>query len=272
MEGLGAFNFDLPIDNEAGVRSAVFIDLDRTLIGGSSLFHFGRAAYRAGLLSKRQLASDAYANIKFRLVGLKDSYTDELKERVSQTLAGVPVSAVDRLMPDVLAGILPRIYPEMLAIAYAHQDAGRSVYICTAAAQAIAELLGSILGFDGAIGTKAEVVNGQYTGGIEGPFVYREGKAEVVREVCTREGFSLTDSWAYSDSESDVPLLRTVGNAVAVNPDSELAKIARYEEWEILHFDRIRSRLYVTAAIATAAIGAGIGSFLFSRRLQGGRA
>jgi HAD superfamily hydrolase (TIGR01490 family) len=154
------------------------------------------------------------------------------------------------LTPDVLAGILPRVYPQMLDVAWRHQDAGRPVYIVTAASQEIAELLARVLVFDGGIGARSEIRDGVYTGRPEGPFTYREGKAEAIRQVAAGEGIDLAESYAYSDSESDLPMLRAVGHPVAVNPDAELARVAREEGWEIMRFDRLGRRLRLAAGAA----------------------
>ncbi|MEJ7894793.1 MAG: HAD family hydrolase, partial [Solirubrobacteraceae bacterium] len=105
--------------------AAVFFDLDRTLIAGSSAFEFGRAAYKAGMIDRSQLARDAWENVLFRLKGSTDSRTDKLKQRIGEALAGTRVRDLQRLAPAVLAGVLPRLYPQMLEIAYGHQDAGR---------------------------------------------------------------------------------------------------------------------------------------------------
>src|ERR1700704_654574 len=109
--------------------AAAFFDLDRTLMEGSSAFQFGRAAYRAGLLSRRRLAADAGANLRFRLRGATDADPAALRDRIAESLKGVRERALERLGADVLAGILPRVYPQMLAVAYEHQDAGRRTYI-----------------------------------------------------------------------------------------------------------------------------------------------
>jgi phosphoserine phosphatase len=114
-----------------------------------------------------------------------------------------------------------------------------------------------VLTFDGAVGSVAEVVDGYYTGRPGGPFTYREGKAQAIRELAGREGIDLAASWAYSDSESDLPMLRAVGHPVAVHPDKALARIAREEGWEILRFDRRRLR-FASAAVAAAAVGGGV--------------
>ena len=85
---------------------AAFFDLDRTLMEGSSAFQFGRAAYRAGLVNRRVLLRDAYENVLFRLRGSTDAGTDALRERIGELLRGVRVRDLQRLAPDVLAGVL----------------------------------------------------------------------------------------------------------------------------------------------------------------------
>ena len=229
-------------DEGAAFHQAAFFDLDRTLMAGSSGFHWARAARRAGLISRRRLAADAWVNLRFRLEGSTDAATDKVRERVGALIAGRRVRDLQRLAPRVLAGILPRLYPQMLALAYEHQDSGRRVYIVTAASQEMAALLTYVLGFDGAIGSRSEVVDGVYTGRPGGPFTYREGKAQAIRALAAEEGIDLEASWAYSDSESDLPMLRAVGHPVAVNPDAPLARIAREEGWEILRFERLHRR------------------------------
>jgi HAD superfamily hydrolase (TIGR01490 family) len=243
-------------------RGAAFFDLDRTLMAGSSAYQFGRAAFKAGLINRRRLAADTWENIRFRLRGSTDEGMDAIKDRIFGLLEGVRVRDMQRLAPDVLSGVLPRLYPKMLAIAYEHQDAGRPVFVCTAASQEMAELLATVLTLDGAVGTVFEARDGLYTGRGGGPFNYREGKAQAIRELAEREDIDLSASWAYSDSESDLPMLRAVGHPVAVNPDSELARIAREEGWEILRFERLGRRLRVVAA--AVAVG-GIGSVALQR-------
>ena len=91
----------------------------------------------------------------------------------------------------MLAGVLPRLYPQMLERAYAHQDAGMPVYILTAASQEMADLLAHVLAFDGGLGSRSEIVDGRYTGRPAGPFNYREGKVLSMRELAEREGIDL---------------------------------------------------------------------------------
>jgi HAD superfamily hydrolase (TIGR01490 family) len=256
----------------AAPPAAAFFDLDRTLMEGSSAFQFGRAAYRAGLMSRRQLLADAWANVMFRLRGASDDATHALRERISQSLAGTRVRDMERLGADVLAGVLPRIYPQMLALAHEHQDAGRRVFIVTAASQELAQILATVLALDGGIGSQfSEVVDGVYTGAATGLFIYGRDKATAIEQLAAREGIDLAASYAYSDSESDLPMLRAVGHPVAVNPDPELARIARGEGWEILRFDRLGRRLKAAVGLIGAAVAGGVGSAaLAARNRRGG--
>jgi HAD superfamily hydrolase (TIGR01490 family) len=255
-----------------GARSAAFFDLDKTLMQGSSAFQFGRAAYRAGLMSRRQLLADGIANVQFRLRGATDADSMALRERIAASLEGTRVVDLERLGADVLAGILPRIYPQMLALAHEHQDHGRPAYIVTAASQDLAEILATVMALDGAVGSAiSEVRDGVYTGRPTGAFVYRSGKATAIRELAEREVIDLAQSYAYSDSESDLPMLEAVGHPVAVNPDGALARAARERGWDVLRFDRLGRRLKTAAALGAAAGAGGIGSMVMARRLRSSR-
>jgi phosphoserine phosphatase len=156
----------------------------------------------------------------------------------------------------------------MLEVAYEHQDAGRPVYIVTAASQELAEMLAYVLHFDGGIGTRSEIRDGVYTGRPDGPFVYREGKPEAIRELAAERGIDLAASYAYSDSESDLPMMRAVGHPVAVNPDGPLEAVAREEGWQIMRFDKLGRRLRIAAAISTVAVLGGGGGYVAARARQ----
>jgi HAD superfamily hydrolase (TIGR01490 family) len=254
---------------EAPISAAAFFDLDRTLMEGSSAFQFGRAAYRAGLMSRRQLVADAMANIRFRLRGSTDEDTIALRNRISHSLAGTRVRDLERLGADVLAGILPRIYPKVLGIAHDHQDAGRRVYIVTAASSELAGILAQVLALDGGIGSQFSAVkDGVYTGEPTGLFIYRSGKARAIEDLAAREGIDLDASYAYSDSESDMPMLRAVGHPVAVNPDAELSRVARDEGWEIVRLDRLGRQIKALIGLGGAAAAGGIASAVIAARAR----
>jgi HAD superfamily hydrolase (TIGR01490 family) len=253
--------------------SAAFFDLDRTLMAGSSAYHFGRAMYKAGGISRRQIAHDAADQVRFRLRGSTDAGVNALLDRVMGGIKGSRVSDLARMTADTLAGILPRIYPQMMKVVREHQDAGRRAYIVTAASNEMAQMLARVLAMDGAIGTRSEIRDGVYTGELDGPFVYGEGKAKALREFAAAEGIELEASWAYSDSVSDLPMLEAVGNPVAVNPDAELLEVSRREGWEVLRFEKLGQRLRVAGAVLIAGAVGGSGSWLAVRRRSrpGGR-
>ena len=75
-----------------------------------------------------------------------------------------------------------------------------------------------------------------------------------------KEQIDLDDSYAYSDSVSDLPMLRVVGHPVAVNPDAALARLAREEGWEVLRFERLGRRLKAAVGLSAAALTGGVGS------------
>jgi len=235
-------------------NAAAFFDLDRTLVAGSSGIHFMRAARAAGLVSRRRFALDLLLNLRYRLRGASDAQADAVRERIAGMLEGQSVRALGRLSPRVLAGVLPRLCPTVLARAHEHQDDGLRVYICTAASQEMAELMAHILGFDGALGSRSEIEDGRYTGRPAGPFAYGAGKAELVAALAERERIVLGDSYAYSDSASDEPLLRIVGHPVAVNPDRALARVAASEGWPVMRADRLARRIRAGGALGAIAL------------------
>jgi HAD superfamily hydrolase (TIGR01490 family) len=250
-------------------RSAAFFDLDKTLMQGSSAFQFARAAYAEGLISRRQIVSDGWANLRFRLRGASDADSLALRDRIAAGLEGTRVVELERLGAGVLAGVLPRIYPRMLQIAHDHQDAGRRAYIVTAAAQDLADILARVLAFDGAIGSElSEVSGGVYTGRPTGLFMYGEGKARAIAELAAHEDLDLDGSYAYSDSESDLPMLGAVGHPVVVNPDGNLRRIARERGWEIVRLDALGRRLWWAGALGGAAAAGGAATVALSRRVR----
>ena len=185
---------------------------------------------------------------------------------VKALLTGVPERDLARMAPEVLAGVLPRIYPEMLAEIYAHQDAGRPAFIVSAAGNEIVKLIAHVLAMEGGIGTAYAVdAEGRFSGELRGTFMYGEGKLEGMRRFADEHDLDLGESWAYSDSASDLPMLRAVGNPVVVNPDAELTKLARAEGWRVMRFEKL-GRQIVAATVATTLMAAALLSRALTRR------
>jgi HAD superfamily hydrolase (TIGR01490 family) len=240
-------------------RAAAFFDLDKTLMAGSSGMQFARVAADQGIVSKRQLASWGFEHLRYRLRGTTDERTADVLEVARELIAGVPSKTIERMGPEVMAAILPRVYPQMLDEVHAHQDAGRPTFIVSAAGNDVVESLAAVLGMEGGIGTRYEVdAEGSFTGRLDGPFVYGPGKVEAMEAFATRHEIDLGQSYAYSDSLSDLPMLRAVGNPVAVNPDPPLAEIAKTEDWQVLRFERLGRRL-AALGFGVLATVAGIG-------------
>jgi HAD superfamily hydrolase (TIGR01490 family) len=241
-------------------RAAAFFDLDKTLMAGSSGMQFARVATRHGIVGRRQLASWGVEHVRYRLRGTTDERTAEVLRVARELIGGLPVRAVERMNPEVMAAILPRIYPQMLEEVYAHQDAGRATFIVSAAGNGVVEPLAGVLGMDGGIGTSYEVDDeGAFTGRFDGPFVYGKGKVEAMKAFAAEHEIDLDSSYAYSDSLSDLPMLRAVGHPVAVNPDPALAEIASEEGWATMRFERLGRRL-VALVITLLATVAGFGA------------
>ena len=213
-------------------------------MAGSSGIFFARAAYETGMISRGRLARDVYENLRFRLRGSTDDRADDVRKRVGEMIAGVRVRDLERLSPRVLSGVLPRLYPQMLERAYAHQDAGVPVYILTAASQEMADLLARVLAFDGGLGSRSEVVDGRYTGRPAGPFNYREGKvaldARGGRARGHRPGRPPTPTRTPSPTCRCCAPCATPSSST---PTPALRRIALEEGWEVIELDRLGRRL-----------------------------
>ena len=228
---------------------------------------FARVATRQGIVGRRQLASWAVEHLRYRLRGTTDERTAEVLRAARELISGVAEKKIDRMGPEVMAAILPRVYPQMLDEVHAHQDAGRATFIVSAAGNGVVASLAQVLGMEGGIGTRYEVDGeGNFTGRFDGPFVYGSGKVEAMQAFAAEHDVDLSASYAYSDSLSDLPMLRAVGHPVAVNPDPQLTEIARQEGWQTMRFERLGRRLLAVAITLLATIAGFGGSRLAARR------
>jgi len=240
--------------------SAAFFDLDRTLISGSSVFALAAAARTQKLLPTHELARDAVGAAAFKVFGAaKDGAAERARERILGFIRGVRQNDLVALNEQVLPNLLGKIRPEARRLVDLHRHAGRNTYIVSAAPQEIVAPLATALGMTGGIGTRGAVLDGVYTGELEGPFCYGPGKVEAIAEIARWDGLDLAQCYAYSDSHSDLPMLEAVGHPVAVNPDRELERHARVNAWPIVIFSR-RTKTVIrrtAAGIGSAAVAAG---------------
>jgi HAD superfamily hydrolase (TIGR01490 family) len=133
--------------------------------------------------------------------------------------------------------IFPAISSEARALVAKHRNAGHLVVLTTAASRFLTAPIAADLSIDNLIATEAEMKDGRYTGKVEGVPNMREGKIARLDAWLASRGTTLArfrESWFYSDSRNDVPLLSRVTNPVAVNPDPTLAALALAKGWPVL--------------------------------------
>ena len=218
------------------MSAAAFFDLDKTLLRRSSALALAGSFRARGMIGRRQLAKAALLQLLFVLRGADAEAVQRMAERGLLVLRGHTPEQIRALVADALEPVLkPLVYAEPLALLARHRDDGQRVYIVSAALQEIVEALAHDLGFDGALGTVAEIDDGVYTG-HSARALHGEAKADAVRELAGRERIDLGASFAYSDSHTDLPFLEVVGHPIAVNPDRELRRVARERGWPVLAF------------------------------------
>jgi HAD superfamily hydrolase (TIGR01490 family) len=215
---------------------AAFFDLDRTLIRRSSALALAGSFQERGLIGRKQLAKAAAWQVLFAARGAGAETVRKAAEDGLMLLKDLEVDELRALVSGAMEPALkPLVYREPLDLVARHRRRDERVFIVSAALQEIVDALAEELGFDGAVGSVCEVVDGRFTGrslrACHGP-----GKAEAVRELAAAEGIDLAHATAYSDSHTDLPFLDAVGNPVAVNPDRELRRVARERGWPMLTF------------------------------------
>lgn len=250
-----------PPPYSASTRSAAFFDLDRTLISGSSAFVLGIAAWRAGLVPSGQFVRDATDAVAFRLSGASDATSTGVKDRILGAVKGLNVEDVVALNADIVPKLIAKIRPEARRLLDHHRHAGRNTYIVSASPIELVEPLAKALGMTAGVGTRSHIVDGRYSGELDGPFCYAEGKVDAILELAKWESLDLAHCWAYSDSASDLPMLRAVGHPVAVNPDSRLERIAGEQGWPVVVFSRRTKAVVRRVGQVGAATGIGLGGF-----------
>jgi HAD superfamily hydrolase (TIGR01490 family) len=241
--------------------AAAFFDLDRTLISGSSTFAFGVAAWRASLLDGRQLTGDAARALSFRMFGASDERTRQTRDRLLEAIEGTDEVDLAHLSHDIVPRLVDQVRPESRELIEWHREAGRDQWIVSASAQGIVDPLAHAIGMTGGIGTRVQVRDGTFTGELDGPFVYGEGKVVAIRAIAREHGYDLSRCYAYSDSISDRPMLELVGHPVAVNPDRGLETLARARGWPIVIFARRAKRIATVSTLAGTMTGLALSAY-----------
>ena len=222
------------------MKTGAFFDLDHTLISRATPLALANSFRRRGLIRRRDLIRAAGWHVIFLLRGLGEAAVRKGACDGMILLKGIPVAEIDEMLVEAMENVLaPLVYAEPLALLEQHRRRGEPAYVLSASLHEVVLHIALDLGFDGAIGSTCEIIDGVYTGNALDP-CFGAHKANAMRKLAEREGIDLTGSTAYSDSHTDLAFLEAVGNPVAVNPDRKLRTIARKRDWPILHFNQHR--------------------------------
>ncbi len=260
-------------DEQSPRKGAAFFDLDKTILAKSSSFAFARPFYREGLIGRSDVVRSAYAQFVYLASGADHDQMETMREYMSKLVTGWDAEKVQAIVGETLDDIVdPMVYEEAVQLIEEHKAAGREVIIISSSGTDIVEPIGQRLGVDLAIGTQVAIEEGQYTGEILF-YAYGPNKAEAMKTLADERGYDLAESYAYSDSHTDLPMLEVVGHPVAVNPDAELRKVAGENEWPILDFakpvamrEQATKRQAVAAGSAVALGAVALGITWYARR------
>lgn len=226
-------------ETEDAPQAIAFFDVDNTLMRGASIYYVGRAAWRRGLVSLRDIAVFAWHQLRFLMVGENQQHLQHAKERGLGLVGGHSQEALVALAEEIYDDdFAPKLWPETVALAHEHLAQHREVWLVTATPQLVAEVIARRLGFTGALGTRVQALDGVFTGELDGHVLHGQEKADAARVLAEVRGVDLAECWAYSDSRNDIPLLESVGRPVVVNPDAALLRHARERGWEVLPLKR----------------------------------
>lgn len=215
---------------------AAIFDLDRTLLQGGTGPLLSRAMYDLGVVT-RKLPGERVLYSLFDTLG-ENLPSIVLARNATLVARGREGSTFDEAAINAAETIAGVIHPFALTLIEQHRKAGRPVVLATTTPFHLIKPLADRLGFDHVIATRYNLTeDGRFDGSLAGRFVWSRGKLAAVREWAAEHDVDLDDSFAYSDSIYDLPLLTAVGHPSAVNPDPRLAVYAVARGWPIVHFD-----------------------------------
>lgn len=214
------------------MKLAIF-DLDNTLIGGDSDVLWGEYLVKLGIYDAEDYGR---AHRKF--------YQDYLEGCLDiQAFLRFQMRVLGQYAPDTLHAwrdefVAEKIRPILLSraqeLVQSHRGQGHRLLIITATNRFITAPIARLFGIEELIATEPEMRDGRYTGLPTGVPSYAEGKVERFRAWLREQPQAPRESWFYSDSHNDIPLLRQVTHPVAVDPDPKLAAFAESQKWEAI--------------------------------------
>lgn len=256
-----------------GRRIGALFDLDRTLLHGFSATSFMRERLTSGSISAKEAMMTLVA-AKNYLKG--DKSFSKMVATTTKALKGVPEQTFIDLGQAIYEKHLSAlIYPEARALVKAHQAKGHTLAIISSATPYQIEPVARELGIEHVFCTRFEVVDGLFTGEVIRPTCWGEGKSLAAKILAEEHHLALDQSFFYSDSCEDLPLLDLVGKPRPLNPDEKLENIAAERNWPIQHFgppakvgvkQALRNGLVFAGLVPSAALGLSVGMLTGSTR------
>ena len=217
--------------------SAAIFDLDRTLIKGSSASIVTKHLADAGITTSHEIPfADTLAEIYERFG--ENWLMMQPAKFAGRSADGWSVEAVATACRKAAAEVAENLQPFAQSVIDEHRAAGRTLLLATTSPEPFVRPIMEAIGFDDVVCTKWKSHQGKFTGELDGEFLWARAKADGVIAWAAANKINLADSYAYSDSYFDTPLLDAVGNPVAVNPDLQLAATAVLKGWPIRHLDK----------------------------------
>ncbi|MGK2950629.1 MAG: HAD-IB family hydrolase [Acidimicrobiales bacterium] len=214
---------------------AAFFDLDRTLLRGASGPAIGEALKQAGV-TDRSLPGEQLVYRVYDLFG-ENRPSMEVTRRAVRFASGWVRSQVQEAGELAAEALAASLQPFARPIFEEHRSAGRPLVLATTTPYDLVKPLADALGFDDVVATRYGERDGVYDGTLDGEFVWGPGKLRAIQEWALERGVSLAESWAYSDSYYDVPMLAAVAHPVVVNPDPRMVVVALLRRWPVVHLD-----------------------------------
>ncbi len=210
--------------------SLAIFDLDNTLLGGDSDYLWGRFLCEQGIVD-----ADHYERENQRFYDEYKAGTLDIFEFLTFSLA--PLAEHDNGQLEawhqqfMREKITPIMLPKAVYLLQKHRNRGDYLLIITATNRFVTAPIAEALGVDELLATDPEMVDGRYTGRVAGTPCFQHGKVERLEAWLRGNGRNLADSWFYSDSHNDLPLLEMVTHPVAVDADETLSDHAEARGW-----------------------------------------
>ncbi len=222
---------------EEGGQTAAIFDVDGTILESNVVASYAWLRMQDMPLARRPLWAARFASKVPYYWALDQVSRTHFNHAFYKNYAGWEPGKVRQIVHENFTEYMRgRMYREALEMLREHRRQGHRVVILSGALDFLLEPLGELA--DDVISAKLVEKNGVFTGEISGPPVAGDARARMLSSFARKNGIDLSQSYAYADSISDLPMLEAVGRPVAVNPDRRLAAAARGKGWDIRRWSK----------------------------------